>query len=562
MPGPLRVLAFVFIYAGSVGLVSAQGIPLATETGNNTSACLNGVPSYCLPNTFAGLSNVDEPTQVQTLLFDPPPGHVSPISLSSTAAPTLMYSGFNGEFLCEYEPWFYPGSSHTAAVNPGYDETNQSVVQFQDQNMINRGCNIVFANFYGTTNPALAKEESVVNNVAADVESRGSTGYPLKLGIFEDVGAFDGTQQGGCNYQVGGVYQLTEAQTMTCIENSLEADMDYIDQNYVESGGNLLPGYWIDGYNGEAQEPVVGFFGDNSYFPQLQLRGNAAGDNDWDVIWSVVQGHVESYAHPFKFIFEFGSFSFPDFVWTAQPGRTAGDYGWPQPAGWDPPNSQFYWCEPDDAPNCGDYLYEFYCAATDTGSPCSDTGASANQFAVGVLYKGFDDTHASWGTNRIMAQQCGQVFVTLTAPYISMFYSSGKQIPYVQIATWNDYEEGTEVETGINGCWQFSQPQTSSANNGTITWTLNDVEPNGFSGLYAINGTIHNFNIWYAVPSDPEQSLFSLTTSVSGSQRSVANLNGLFQSAGASHGTYNIYVELVGMPMIMNEMSPYAQYTY
>ena len=51
-------------------------------------------------------------------------------------------------------------------------------------------------------------------------------------------------------------------------------------------------------------------------------------------------------------------------------------------------------------------------------------------------------------------------------------------------------------------------------------------------------------------------------TSAAASQRSAANLNGLFQAAGATPGTYNIYVELVGMPAIMNEMSPYVQYTY
>jgi hypothetical protein len=79
--------------------------------------------------------------------------------------------------------------------------------------------------------------------------------------------------------------------------------------------------------------------------------------------------------------------------------------------------------------------------------------------------------------------------------------------------------------------------------------------------MYATHGTIHNFNIWYAAPSDEQQNLF-LLTSAAASQRSAANLNGLFQAAGATPGTYNIYVELVGMPAIMNEMSPYVQYTY
>jgi hypothetical protein len=42
------------------------------------------------------------------------------------------------------------------------------------------------------------------------------------------------------------------------------------------------------------------------------------------------------------------------------------------------------------------------------------------------------------------------------------------QIPYMQIATWNDYEEGTEIETGVDSCWRFNSPQVSSQ---TLNWT-------------------------------------------------------------------------------------------
>jgi len=118
---------------------------------------------------------------------------------------------------------------------------------------------------------------------------------------------------------------------------------------------------------------------------------------------------------------------------------------------------------------------------------------------------------------------------------------------------------------------QIRKPWTSAARDSTAKiyaaysehpiHRLSDIEHNGYSGMYATHGTIHNFNIWYAAPSDEQQNLF-LLTSVAASQRSAANLNGLFQAAGATPGTYNIYVEFVGMPMIMNQMSPPVPYNY
>ena len=183
---------------------------------------------------------------------------------------------------------------------------------------------------------------------------------------------------------------------------------------------------------------------------------------------------------------------------------------------------------------------------------------------MGILYKGFDDTHATWGKNKIMAQQCGQVFVQDTAPEVAQFYGSSHgnlQIPYMQIATWNDYEEGSEVETGVDGCWRFNAPQVNSESGGTVSWTLADQEPNGFTG-YAKPQTIHHFTVWYAIPSDLEQNLYQLSTGIGDTASSLSNLNTLFAAAGASHGTYNLYVELVGMPMILNEMSTYVQYGY
>jgi hypothetical protein len=77
----------------------AQAQTLQQETSNNTSACTaSGNPLWC-DSGFSGLT--DTQGSIETVLFDPPPAHVSNVPLN-----TLMYSGFNGQFLCEYQPWF------------------------------------------------------------------------------------------------------------------------------------------------------------------------------------------------------------------------------------------------------------------------------------------------------------------------------------------------------------------------------------------------------------------------------------------------------------------------
>src|SRR5947209_385207 len=73
---------------------------------------------------------------------------------------------------------------------------------------------------------------------------------------------------------------------------------------------------------------------------------------------------------------------------------------------------------------------------------------AANQkptfIALGSAYKGFNDTSAEWGTNRVVDQHCGQTWLD-TFSDIGKHYSVSNQLPAVQIVTWNDYEEGTAI---------------------------------------------------------------------------------------------------------------------
>jgi Glycosyl hydrolase family 71 len=111
----------------------------------------------------------------------------------------------------------------------------------------------------------------------------------------------------------------------------------------------------------------------------------------------------------------------------------------------DNPNSDgaFSWVAPETV-NANDpeglqYLDRFYTRAQRTG-----------KFAMGSVYKGFDDSRASWGQGRRIPENCGQTWLDTFAE-INRFYSSSHQLAALLIVTWNDYEEGTAIEPGI-GC--------------------------------------------------------------------------------------------------------------
>jgi hypothetical protein len=392
----------------TVAPTSNAQITLAEETANNTSACtLDNQHPYCA-SAFRGLMDGNDGTNgdpIETIYPDPAPAHVTSVSLSSTAAPTLMYSGFNGKFICEYQPWFGL-SSH---LNVGYSETNSQTTDAQAAAMSATGCNIALVSFYGT-------DQLHDTDYAFDLQATGtlftSVGKVsgLKFGIMEVDQAFSGTdtQQdhtGNCN-RFG---PNDPADTVTCIEGALENDLEYINTNYVSTS------YWTDG---SPAKPVMAFFGSVCDFaalsygdPPADCHTQGPGPNavqNWNNIWAAVQSTYPG----FKFVFQYGAFG--------RPSSSSGELAWPQPAVWDhnggndKEGSQYWWCDPNGLSCANGYLENFYSAGV--GNPTDLT--------IGLLDKGFDDTKASWGTDRVTSQQCGQVLLN-TAGLVSSYFGSG-----------------------------------------------------------------------------------------------------------------------------------------
>ncbi len=181
-------------------------------------------------------------------------------------------------------------------------------------------------------------------------------------------------------------------------------------------------------------------------------------------------------------------------------------------------------------PTISDYGMSYLTSFYDTGMPI------ASEQTVGAAYKGFNDTLASWGSNRVMGQQCGQTWLQ-TFSEINGLYNSGQQLPGLQLVTWNDYEEGTEIESGINNCLTVSAAVLGSS----LQWTVQG------------DGTTVDHYVAYI--STDGQNLMPLGDIASGPS-SVG-----LCSYSIPNGSYTLFVQAVGKPTVANQISGPVKFT-
>ena len=172
------------------------------------------------------------------------------------------------------------------------------------------------------------------------------------------------------------------------------------------------------------------------------------------------------------------------------------------------------------------YLSSFY-----------STGLSfGGKETVGATYKGFNDSLAPWGSHRVMNQQCGQTWLR-TFSQLNSMYSQGTQLPYLQLVTWNDYEEGTEIESGIDNCFSLQ----ASVSGNTLQWQINGDE-----------STVDHYSIY---ASTDGRNLAKLTDTQTGTYS--ADLCGL----SLPPGNYHLFVQAVGKPSMANRMPGPVSYS-
>lgn len=184
-------------------------------------------------------------------------------------------------------------------------------------------------------------------------------------------------------------------------------------------------------------------------------------------------------------------------------------------------NGSFAWIGiSSDADSMGlSYLANFYKVAI----------GREPKYAIGSVYKGFNDSLASWGDGRKVNQQCGQTWLA-TFAQIAKHYSASHQLDSLQINTWNDYEEGSAVEPGINNCVTV----TASLSGSTLYWKITGQE-----------NTIDHYNIY--IHNGKGMMKFA-------EQRvGVRSMN--LSGYAFAPGTYTLYVQAIGKPSLTNKIS-------
>lgn len=257
----------------------------------------------------------------------------------------------------------------------------------------------------------------------------------------------------------------------------LVADLIYANQKYAQAGNYMR-------VNGR---PVYFFFG-------VENVGI-----DWNYVRNNVPGNP-------IFIFENGvgyTLSYSD-----------GAFGWANDFSADKVNN---WGQA--------YLVDFYAKALDS-----------SKTTFGATWKGFNDALASWGSGRVLGQRCGQTWLD-TFKELNNHYSSGKQLGNLQLVTWNDYEEGTAIEMGIDNCVAV----TASVSGNQLTWKISGNE-----------NTIHHYTVFISTDG---QNLMPVTDVASGTHALDMS------QFGFDKGAYNVYVKAVGQPSIRNKMSGVVGWT-
>jgi hypothetical protein len=546
---PIATLA-LFLILNSFSPAFAQTTTHTAATANNTSAC-DGIAlpgSYC-SGPFNGLSSSTSGTYV------PAPGHISNVPIRNA-----LYAGSTTKLFVHLEPWFqvchttaasYPVGTDTNGngfldrgeysrcseghIEVGYNSNDAGTVAAQMDDMIRRGFDGVMIDWYGKPGGACPATKNCTSDLTTlkirdDLAARCSApqSCPLLFALTLDQGT----------YTQGPDACAASSSQPSCVTTQMENDLDYSNSS---TGANY---FGSDAYYKSGGRPIVPFFVDEGNFGQCTTTTPCTGPAGsctsaaacWTQIWNALQTHTAGYSNgaPLFVFRNGGGFTHAD---------TNGAFAWPNHylsySGCTATSG--YRTASDPIGLC--YLDDFYSTAL----------SHLTQQVFGGAWKGFDDTAASWGTNRFTPLDCGQTWIQTLAeaghnPGSGAYFSSSRQLAFLQTATWNDYEEGTAIEAGIDNCWSLS---ASIAPSTVITWTLSvrNIEPNASTD--ANENTIDHYVIY---DSPDGENLTQVATVASGTHSTELSVLPL----GA--GDRTIYVEAVGKPSILNQMSPGVAY--
>ncbi len=234
----------------------------------------------------------------------------------------------------------------------------------------------------------------------------------------------------------------------------------------------------------------------------------------------------------------------------------------------DPPNTlgEYGWVNPTDGAGTADitgsqgtFPAEPDFGFKDVTSYLSAASSNQSSFIAAPAYKGFDDNLASWSGNRIIDQECGLTWLQ-TFDYTNSFGGSssyeaslnylktGKKMDMVMVDTWDDYEEGTELETGIDNCLSAL---TVSLTGSTLSWMPTWGEDPMNSGVAGSEATVYEYSVYLATPGGAEVMWLADLPCSGGTCTHTLDVS----KFGITGGPYVFYLQAVGWPSILNHLA-------
>jgi len=584
--------------APDVGVAVAPTTTHAAQTTNNTAACSAagyglGGTAYC-GTAFAGWTDRSSPagsaTQPLTQPHNPPASGVWNISkgrgTQAGDVHSLLYAGHTTKVIAETQLWFCNGAGGTTVTvdgqmltrnrtcpttggtvshfDIGYSSNDLAKANATADDMWDRGIDGAVMDWSGDANTCKAGTGAYANN-APFASPCGAGPNNVDLASRRLASAM-GTRHSAMTHFVmydHSAYKFNQCNTQDtfqpqCVQNKMFADF------------NVLAATWFTAANylRVNNRPVVAFFleetsGGVATFSQCStgtpchLTGSftcTSPSGCWAALWDGIRSNFRNHGVDPYMIFRSNH--------THR--QSDGGFSWVHPAGGTAGSAA-------DQNNWGSKTQLDSQLSTESSALAAGT-TGANGLPITYFagaWKGFDDRMANWSpswTNgspipapvpsgsypRITSQRCGSNWLDTFAE-TGVYFNTANQAPFLMIGTWDDYEEGSEIETGIDNCvTSFSRSLTGN----TLQWTI------GLSGNGASERTVDHYTVWYSTDATAGEQLAALTTVArTGTGTSASYSLDLSPYCATLPATSVLYVQAVGKPSITNRMTPGATYT-
>ncbi|HLJ30490.1 MAG TPA: hypothetical protein VKY85_27550 [Candidatus Angelobacter sp.] len=541
------------------GIAAAQ-TTFSAVSGNNTSASSN----------FPGKS--DTRTGVLNANYEPVPGNVSHLDTHD-----LVFPGFKGKILVNFLNWFSTSANCTTSdaglcgQGPLRETCNTFMLtdyNSNDLNQVHDQMNDVAARHFDgamityEANTPTGIEDGAMRAVRDDLNARcSSSGCPLQFAVLTDGSELFRTPgfagAAACPTQTNPISCTTSpiqpppATNENCLIAHLKDDFCYLNQTFFGAPSYLK----VNGH------PVwQGFINESGW--NLPLTGAAPS---WQDLWVHMQDFVSNLpANCPAFSSRYAgatSNGVPDLEFENnggfnQDGQSSNSQG------------AFAWIHPGNGvsgqttavTNDLNSLKSFYQTAQ----------INPGKNAWGAAFAGFNDVMAGWSPpppagqpltagGRLEDNGCGRTWLktlAAAAPFAPAF---------MQAVTWSDYDEGTEIETGIDNCVSsVTAAMGTSALANTLTWTVNfSTRVDGSTGD---DSTIDRFNIY----DSQDGETLTLAAALCNPGGTAANSDHLCSATGSptrsidlknlitSVGMHKLFVQAVGKPSILNHITTQA----